>query len=100
MRKIIILSLFLASCANDNEVTISNEEYDRLRGVKKVVPESPKKIDNEEFSIIKVDECEYLAYNIGFNKGILTHKGNCKFCQKRIENIIREKIQEELKKQK
>ena len=104
---IIILSLFLASCGEDtSKVTISKEEYDNLRGVKKDVPEYPKKIIDNTMSrqytsyIIKIDECEYLIYDFGYdNRGLITHKGNCKFCQQRLENTISRKIQEELKKQ-
>ena len=98
---IIVLSLFLASCGEDtSRVSISKEEYDNLR-VKQVVPEYPKKIkiDNIPFNIIKIDECEYMIYDIAFDRGLIVHKGNCKFCQQRLENTIRKTIQEELEKQ-
>ncbi len=94
---IIVLSLFLASCGEDtSRVSISKEEYDNLR-VKQDVPEYPKKIkiDDRLWNIINFDECEYMIYDIAFDRGLITHKGNCKFCQQR----LRKTIQEELKKQ-
>ena len=39
-----------------------------------------------QIEIITFDSCEYIAYSIGYQEGILTHKGNCKFCQQRKSN--------------
>lgn len=33
--------------------------------------------------VIIIDSCEYIHWSYG-----LAHKGNCKFCQKRLENTI------------
>lgn len=30
-----------------------------------------------EFAIVKIDSCEYVVYR-GYQKGGITHKGNCK----------------------
>ena len=104
MKKLLILSLFFISCKDNSKVTITQQEYDKLRGVKQVVPEYPKEIkvydnwNNPTVPIIKVDNCEYIAYCVGTNGGFLAHKGNCKFCQQRLEETIRRIIQEEMKK--
>jgi hypothetical protein len=37
------------------------------------------------FDIIEIDSCEYVASNIGFNSAVLTHKGNCRFCESRLK---------------
>ena len=105
MKKLlIVLSLFLVSC--EDKVTISTQEYNMLKGG--IVSEYPKKItigntypDNcirigntYTANIIKVDECEYIIYGFGGYQGIMTHKGNCRFCQKRSEEMIRKIIQD------
>jgi hypothetical protein len=95
MKKLlIVLSLFLVSC--EDKVTISTQEYNMLKTGK--VPEYPKKIiignTYPTANIIKVDECEYIIYGFGGYQGIMTHKGNCRFCQKRSEEMIRKIIQD------
>ncbi len=106
MKKLVFISsLFLLSCNND-KVTISTEEYNKLKGIKVVKPEYPKELkifdnwNNPTMTIIESDGCEYITYYLGNNAGTITHKGNCRFCQKRLEETIRKIIQEELQKQK
>ena len=36
-----------------------------------------------DFHVYDIDSCEYITYRIGSNGGLLTHKGNCKFCKER-----------------
>ena len=93
--------MFLVSCGNDtSKVTISQEEYNQLKGIKPIVPEYPKEIkvydnwNNPTLSIIKLDDCEYITYWLGTKDGFMTHRGNCKFCQQRLEVTIRKIIQE------
>ena len=101
MKKIaIILSIFLVSCGHSNEVTITKQEYNKLKGVSQ--PEYPKRIIfsdgvEEIANVIIIDSCEYVARSIGWDAGLLTHRGNCKFCQQRLESSIRRIIREELK---
>lgn len=33
--------------------------------------------------LYEVDGCEYIGYINGYQSDILTHKGNCKFCEQR-----------------
>lgn len=30
--------------------------------------------------VLEIDSCEYISRCLGCNNGILTHKGNCKYC--------------------
>ena len=34
-------------------------------------------------STIVIDSCEYIGYMVGSNSDVLTHKGNCRFCEAR-----------------
>jgi hypothetical protein len=34
-------------------------------------------------STIIIDSCEYIGYMVGSNSDVLTHKGNCRFCEAR-----------------
>lgn len=85
MKYIIILSLLLFSC-NDN-VTISKEEYNKLKGV--VKPEYPKEliIGNSGYSKTKFlielgsDGHEY-ANNEEYHGYVCFHYVDCKKCKK------------------
>lgn len=37
----------------------------------------------DRFDIIVIDSCEYIGRKLGYSAGVLTHKGNCKFCASR-----------------
>ena len=37
----------------------------------------------EELKVIEYDGCEYLLFSPYTNSGLLTHKGNCKYCDQR-----------------
>lgn len=106
MKKLVIaLSFILVSCGND-KISISKEEYDKLRGVKVVAPEYPKLLkvtdfseDNLELYTILIDSCEYISsWSLHSNTAILAHKGNCKFCRQKQEDSYRRIIREELEK--
>ena len=38
---------------------------------------------NAKFKIIEIDGCEYIVYRFSANNGLMTHKGNCKYCLNR-----------------
>ena len=101
---VLVLSLAIVSCREDNLVVIPKKEYDELRGIKIIVPEYPKTIkiqgireggSFDEMSlhdahILLVDSCEYIFIpREGDGGPILTHKGNCKFCNKRNYGIFK-----------
>lgn len=88
MKKILVflLTLILFSCS-ENEITISKEEYDSLKGVKpEVIHSRPFKFKKSELSenhkwFISEgeDEHEYL-HNEGYNTFVLIHYPECKKC--------------------
>ena len=99
------LIILVSSCGNTDNVTIPKDEYNKLKGVPAPIkPEYPKplKIDdgfnNPICKIVESDSCEYISLWLGSDVGVFTHKGNCKFCQHRLEETIHKIIQEELSK--
>ena len=69
MRNILLaFALLLSSCENDVRdpkgltITTSNWTGEHERNL----------------SVVTVDGCEYLTYELGTNFGVMTHKGNCK----------------------
>lgn len=53
------------------------------------------KSDTDDFKTIVVDSCEYLYEEVPTSGGVyavMTHKGNCKFCEKRDKQKIEELI--------
>jgi hypothetical protein len=100
------LIILVSSCGDTKTITIPKTEYDQLKGVPApIIPEYPKLINFNDgngweckSSIIIIDSCEYISKGFGTDHGLLLHKGNCKFCQQRLEQTIRKIIQEELQK--
>jgi len=99
------LTILVASCGNTDNVTIPKDEYNKLKGIPlPIKPEYPKRLKindgwNElQAKVLISDSCEYIGYAIGTNYAFMTHKGNCKFCQHRLEETIRKIIREELQK--
>lgn len=71
LTSIILFTIFLFSSCNKANIKEENTEY----------------IFNElghRFKIIEIDSCEYL-FSKGAQRVAITHKGNCKFCEKRIK---------------
>lgn len=51
-----------------------------------VVDTNPNDCDEIQclYRIEVIDSCEYISYALGLNgDGLLTHKGNCKYCKQR-----------------
>lgn len=65
--------------------TIPAKEKETMYAAKRVdlnwVDENAQK-HSEEFTIITVDSCEYLIADHDRSR-MITHKGNCMFCEKR-----------------
>lgn len=89
-----IFSLFILSCGKTEEdtIVIKKSEYNQLKGIPE--PKYPKEIHvqdgwrNPDISIFLVDSCEYFIYGLETPYGYMCHKGNCKFCQQRLEQTI------------
>ena len=99
-----IISLAVASCnEKPDTVTISKDDYDKLRGVRQAPkPEYPKEIvindvdgnyfypgDKSTQHVLLIDSCEYIFIERAGDGGpALAHKGNCKFCAERMKNLL------------
>ncbi len=85
MKKIFILLAFstiFLSCDSKN-VEIRSTEY---------------KINGSVIELYVIDSCEYIGGVHDNNTDKLTHKGNCRFCQKRQEEMFIRVLNEYLKK--
>lgn len=98
MKKILLISLlFLAACSDDdNMVTISQEQYNKaIRGDSTPTypiilpnPTTPSSYFDVKTCIILIDSCEYVTYAFGSDWGVMSHKGNCKFCERRWKQYL------------
>ena len=48
-------------------------------------PNTVKSSNDRNFEVIVIDSCEYIYKRFVF----LEHKGNCKFCQERLEKLLK-----------
>jgi hypothetical protein len=104
MKKLILILIpfLLLSCNDKENMVISKEEYQKLKGEPKkpdypiqinIPKKDPWDVTNriDHIEVIVIDSCEYIVGDDdgGYNGGIyLTHKGNCKFCKKRMYDMI------------
>ena len=66
-----LILMFISGCNNNSQPRIST-------------PYDIKTINGtNSMEVIVIDSCEYLVYRAGAYQGLLTHKGNCKYCSKR-----------------
>lgn len=61
MKKLLIVALLFASCKYKNSTKESTNVV----------------VNGISIEVFRIDSCEYIGSGIGFNSGILTHKGNC-----------------------
>lgn len=99
MKKILtalILLFSLASCekaSDGNQVTISKDEYQKLKGDTSEYPK-PFKLHTEDLSggddgiVLGSDKHEYLVWNYGSNSCNVEHYIDCKLCKER-ESLIK-----------
>lgn len=74
MKKILLLiSIALMSCETKNISEIKSDFVYQGRSI----------------NIITMDSCEYISYYLGGNSGVLTHKGNCKYCAIRFNEAMK-----------
>lgn len=101
MKKILIASISLLamiSCREADETNhVYNEEQEQIQ-VQQQAPLIPttyvcdfpysKNID--QINVVTIGECEYLVTNAQSQSDVaITHKGDCKFCMQRQEDMIR-----------
>lgn len=68
----IVISLFMLSCEQVGGDRVENKD--------------------KKYTIVVIDSCEYIECDYGmFDNRVysLTHKGNCKFCSKRIPEYLK-----------
>lgn len=106
MKKIItilILTISLANCGGvieePNSIQTAQEEIDNLplRSVNSL-GKFPYNSTYDELTVITIDNCEYIVCNAETTSDItITHKGNCKFCEEKINSYIRNYIKDSIK---
>lgn len=64
---LIVLAVLLAGCESRNVTTSTTTTV----------------INGRNIEIYTIDSCEYIGRVVGSSTDVLTHKGNCKFCEKR-----------------
>ena len=75
MKRVVFFTAMLLMCScEEPNVKTSETNFKLGSGAKKI-------------AIVEIDGCEYLWGNWGYST-VLTHKGNCKFCAKRSNQII------------
>lgn len=88
MKQIIILiltALIIAGCDN-----ISNE----IKEAEKVQQARNTAIQEWHNQVVIIDSCEYISEEM---RGLIEHKGNCRFCKERRQKELKELV-EQLKK--
>lgn len=73
----IVFMLLIASCMTAEEKRlIKDREIAQINRTRSLA-------EHYNYMIIIVDSCEYLRCPTTHNYWVLTHKGNCKFCEQR-----------------
>ena len=91
MKKIILLVLALLMMTGCDEINkISNE----IKEGEKTQQVANTAIQVWHNQIVIIDSCEYISEE---TRGLIEHKGNCRFCKERRQNELKELV-EQLKK--
>lgn len=82
--------LSLVGLKNDNKISKETvKEVPIEVKTQEIIIDNSKKFyyksDGTPFKVMIIDSCEYLFYNsISSGGDLLTHKGNCKFCEDKL----------------
>ena len=68
---------------NSCESTSSNQPAQQIKPVSANEMKVEYATEKDGFKIVVIDSCEYISYYLGWKEGLLTHKGNCKYCAER-----------------
>lgn len=105
MKKIILLALTALMMVGCDTRTEEQRYNDYLQKQK----EEKRRIEHQNrwkgYSVIVVDNCEYIVKTIDIGKGsrsatqsgYLAHKGNCRFCKERRQKELKELVENSLK---
>jgi hypothetical protein len=84
---IILAVILMFGCENRTEEQIYREYKAKQEKAKQ---DSIKEAKFKGFRVIEIDSCEYLIRRMyesrgqfGYGFGLMSHKGNCKFCEER-----------------
>lgn len=80
-KSIVILSVLFASCNSDGQKELPELKYETAGAA--------RYHNGYAVAVIVYDSCEYLVNGVGYSQ-MISHKGNCKYCeQRRIADIPR-----------
>lgn len=110
MKKILIstcIAIALVSCKEpdtQHEQIISDTDLEQIQPQQHapLIPKTylcdfPYGKNIDEINVVTIGECEYLVANAQNNSDItMTHKGDCKFCMQRQEELIRRILLEKI----
>lgn len=82
---LIIIFYFLISC----EENINREEYEKSSDFEVVGRNFSEHHVKRKIEMRVIDSCEYILWEGKDGEVGFAHKGNCKFCQRRLENLIK-----------
>lgn len=85
MRKIILLALISLIMAGCNKIS------DEIKGVEKTRQTANTDIHEWDNQIVIIDSCEYISEE---TRGLVEHKGNCRFCKERREKEMKELVEQ------
>lgn len=87
MKTIIFLSLLSVML-----ISLSTSCVDPSIKPKEQVKTLVKGSDSTNYEVITIDGCEYIKYEqyraVNGGRYIVTHKGNCKYCQQRKKDVV------------
>lgn len=99
MKKILLATCIAIALVSCKEPDQTNHVYEQqLQQTEVQVPLIPKTYvcdfpygkNIDEINVVTIGECEYLVSNAQSQSDItMTHKGDCKFCMQRQEEMIR-----------
>lgn len=82
----LILIIFVLSLVGCEPTRESTERYEtNYPVIGKIIQNNHNGSDSVyvDIRVFVIDSCEYIGRVYGGSVGILTHKGNCKFCEER-----------------
>lgn len=97
MKKIILLALTALMMAGCDTRTEEQRYNDYLQEQNKVKRQIEYQNRWKGYSVIIVDNCEYIVKKIDVSKGLsgyLAHKGNCRFCAERRKQELKELVEQ------
>lgn len=101
MKKIILtlsIALALISCKEAPTVQIAQQPEPIVETIRlNSLGNFPYNDKSDELTIREIDGCEYIIGNAQLESDpIMCHKGNCKYCQQRLQVMISQAVKEQI----